>query len=128
MRNASYNTKQKELILKTIKRHKQEFRVKEIYEELKNETGLTTIYRLIDKLVSDGVVSKNITNDETYYQYLEKCKEDNHFYLKCEHCKKIVHVDCDCIKDLASHIEGNHKFKMNFEHLVINGLCDKCKR
>jgi len=127
MRSQSYNTKQKELILETIKERNREFTIKDIYDELKGKTGLTTIYRLIDKLVDLGMVSKNIVKDVTYYQYLEKCPEDNHFYLKCEKCKEMVHVDCDCIKDLANHTLRNHNFKIDFEHLVINGICDKCK-
>ena len=59
-RNDTYNTKQKELILNIIKKQKKEFTVKDIYNEVKNKTGLTTVYRLIDKLVEEGIVTKNI--------------------------------------------------------------------
>ena len=126
-RSESYNTKQRELILNTIKKQTKEFTIKDIYKEVKKEAGLTTIYRLIDKLVNDNIIRKTLEKDnKTYYQYLEKCEEENHFYLKCDKCKNMQHIDCDCIKDLSNHILKNHKFKTNKENIIINGLCNKC--
>ena len=126
-RNDSYNTKQKELILNVLKSKKKEFTIKEIYDEVKDQTGLTTIYRLVDKLVEDNIINKNIGKDNiTYYQYLEKCDAHNHFYLKCEKCGKLEHVDCDCIMDLSKHISKDHNFKPNKENIIINGICENC--
>ena len=122
----SYNTKQKELIVKTIEKHKNEFTIKDIYDELNSEIGLTTIYRMVDKLVIDNVISKSIGKDNiTYYHYLGKCNKDNHFFLKCESCGVVEHVDCDCIEDLSNHISNSHNFNLT-DHLIINGICKKC--
>ena len=126
-RSESYNTKQKDIILNAIKHQKQEFTINDIYNQVKDKAGLTTIYRLVDKLVLDGRLSKYFGKDNTtFYQYLEECDEDNHFYLKCEHCGDMVHIDCDCIEDLSSHIFKKHKFKPNKDHIIINGICEKC--
>ena len=123
----SYNTKQKDFILSAIKNQKQEFTIKDIYNIVKKETGLTTIYRLVDKLVQDGRLSKYIGKDNfTYYQYLEECNKENHFYLKCNKCGKIVHIDCNCIEEMTSHIFKKHKFKPNREQVIINGVCEDC--
>ena len=124
----SYNTKQKNIILEEIQNQKKEFTVKDIYSKLENQVGLTTIYRLIDKLVEDGKLSKNIDNNIPYYQYLEECEEKNHFYLKCKKCKKMIHIDCDCIENLSTHIKKNHQFQLDKEHIIINGYCNKCKK
>lgn len=122
----TYNTKQKDKILDIIMKKDHEFTIKDIHTEIP-EVGLTTIYRLIDKLVENNSINKYIGKDNiTYYQYLEKCDEDNHFYLKCEKCGDIIHIDCDCISELKSHILNNHKFKLNKDHIIINGICDKC--
>ena len=118
----SYNTKQKDLILDIIKSKNKEFTVKDIYKKV----GLTTIYRLIDKLILDGLINKNVSDNITYYQYLEKCGSDNHFYLKCEKCKEVKHIDCDCINELYNHIKIEHKFNLNKEKIIINGICRKC--
>ena len=125
----SYSTKQRDLILNIIKSKKEEFTIKDIYNDLKEEVGLTTIYRMIDKLVEEKIVNKTIGKDNnTYYQYLGKCSHDNHFYLKCEHCGKLEHIDCDCITDLWSHIFKEHNFKPSKENIIINGLCKKCNK
>ena len=126
-RSESYNTKQKDLILETIKNRNSEFSAKDIYNDLNKKIGLTTIYRYIDKLVTDEVLNKTLGEDNTtYYQYLEECNCHNHFYLKCTDCGKLIHVDCDCIKELTNHITKNHKFKPNKDHIIINGLCNNC--
>ncbi len=124
----TYNTKQKDIILDIIKKQKSEFTIKDIYSKLNNNVGLTTIYRLVDKLVLEGIISKTIGTDNiTYYQYLEKCAKENHFYLKCDKCGKLIHVDCKCINDLTNHILTKHNFKSNKEHIIISGICKSCE-
>ena len=124
-----YSTKQKELIKSVITGLQKEFTIKDVYNKLNGAVGLTTIYRLIDKMILEGSIYKRIENDgNTYYQYLEKCEEDNHFYLKCEKCKCVTHVDCDCIKELSSHIKKDHSFNINNNSILINGICNKCSK
>ena len=126
-RNDFYNTKQKDIIFDIIKKQKQEFTIKDIYGQINGKVGLTTIYRFVDKLVIDGRVSKYIGKDNiTYYQYLEECDEDNHFYLKCECCGDMVHVDCNCIEEMYCHIFNKHKFMLDKKNIIINGICMNC--
>lgn len=123
----TYKTKQKNIILDIIKNQDNSFTIKDIYEKAKDRVGLTTIYRLIDKLVEENKLNKTISSDNTtYYQYLSDCDEENHFYLKCERCGNITHIDCDCIKDLTSHITKHHKFRPNKDHIIIDGICSRC--
>lgn len=124
----AYSTKQKDLILNVLNKYNKQFTIKDIYNEVKDFVGLTTIYRLVDKLVLDGIITKTIDNNITYYQYLEHCNHENHFYLKCEKCKTMIHVDCDCISELSKHIFSEHKFTPNREHIIITGLCEKCRK
>ena len=124
----NYNTKQKDKILEIIKNKNKEFKVLDIYNELNGCVGLTTIYRLVNKMVDNGIMTKVIGNDNiTYYEYLQKCSKNNHFYLKCNHCLKLIHIDCDCIRNIENHILEEHKFDINNQNLIINGLCDKCR-
>ena len=51
-RNETYKTKQKELILDVIKSFKNDFTIKEIYEKLNQNVGLTTIYRTMPILLT----------------------------------------------------------------------------
>lgn len=122
-----YDTKQKDIIINCIKNH-EEFTINEIYEELKGKVGLTTIYRKVDSLVEENKIKKYIGKDNiTYYQYLCECDKDNHFYLKCDKCGTLEHVDCDCINELSDHINKNHEFEINKQNIVINGVCKNCK-
>ena len=125
----TYNTKQKNLILDLIKKQDKSFSINDIHAKLNNQIGLTTIYRLVDKLVLDGALTKTIgPNNTTYYQYLEKCNHDNHFYLKCDKCNSLIHIDCECINTLTNHILDEHHFKSNKEHIIINGICASCRK
>ena len=121
-----YKTKQKELILNIIKKQHREFSVKDIYDEVSDNVGLTTVYRVINKLEEDNKIKKIINNNDTYYLYLEECDKDNHFNLKCIRCGKLIHIDCDCINELSKHINNKHNFKIENNNLVINGICNKC--
>ncbi len=128
-RNDTYNTKQKDIILNFLKKQQKELTIKEIYEKLEKKVGLTTIYRLVDKLVEEKSIAKNINKDnKTYYQYLYSCDKENHFYLKCNNCGLIVHIDCDCIKDLFNHISNEHNFMIDKKQIIISGLCKKCNK
>ena len=58
-----YKTRQKELIKHSIKNCKNEFTIKELFTKLneKDQTlGLTTIYRVANKLVKAGALSKKL--------------------------------------------------------------------
>ena len=126
-RNSNYKTKQKDIILDKIKSIKEEFTVKELYSKLNEEIGLTTIYRFIDKLVEDGTVTKIVhSNNSIYYQYLEECNHDNHFYLKCNKCGEMIHIDCDCINEFIDIVKNNHNFYINTKNIIIDGTCNKC--
>ena len=61
----------------------------------------------------------------TYYQYIEKCN-CNHFYLRCEKCGRLEHVECSFVEELEKHIKNDHKFYLNREHIIMNGICSGC--
>lgn len=127
MKKESYKTVQKEELLRIIENIDKDFTIKEVYELLKGKVGLTTIYRYVDYLYEKKIVSKSISNNVTVYRYLKKCENDNHFYLKCNKCSKLIHVDCDSISILANHLTLDHGFIMNKDNIIINGICKNCK-
>ena len=51
----------------------------------------------------NGIFANAQTNNNTYYEYLAKCDCCNHFYLKCQKCGTLIHVDCDCINDSSDY-------------------------
>lgn len=123
----TYKTKQKDIIIETIKKQTSEFTIKDIYEELKQDVGLTTIYRMVDELIAKGTLTKTINEyNVPTYCYLTSCPCQNHLYLKCDKCGHMLHIDCECVKELSDHITNNHQFQINNSHIIISGTCEKC--
>jgi Fur family ferric uptake transcriptional regulator len=126
-RSEGYNTRQKDQVLAVIKKQKNGFSAKAIYEALDRKIGLTTIYRFVEKLSNEGVLLKiNMEDNTSVYQYVEPCHDFDHFYLKCEKCGKLEHVDCEKVKGLTEHIYNEHHFKLSAKHIIISGLCAEC--
>ena len=124
-----YNTRQRELVIATIKKMHHGFCAKELYTKLDGQIGLTTIYRLVEKLANEGILIKTTTEDNVAeYQYLAPCENEDHFFLKCTRCGKMKHVDCERIQGLTKHIAHEHNFAPTNSHIVINGLCKRCQK
>jgi len=99
------NTKQKELILNFLKQNKNKhLTINEISRELGEETGVTTIYRYINKLIAEGLVSKiSMQNKQGFcYQYAEKDEDcTEHYHLICEECGDLLHFESEKLKEVS---------------------------
>ena len=126
MTRGNYSTKQREKILEVIKELDTDFDINDIYNKLNQEIGLTTIYRYLDELYNDNKIKKLTSKKKVIYHYLEECDHDNHFYLKCNKCGKMKHVDCDCINEFISVVKKNHDFFVDNKNIVIEGICLEC--
>lgn len=125
----TYNTKPKQKVLSAIQKQTSDFSAKDIYESLGHEIGLTTVYRCIESLEKESVILRVSNDDNTArYQYVEPCDEEDHFYLKCDMCGKLKHIDCEKIQGLTSHISKEHNFFPINTHLIINGHCASCSK
>lgn len=130
----SYNTKQGELILNLIKSEEgKHFTADEIITLLANEgkkVGKATVYRHLDKLIKAGEVRKYIVEEGTsacfeYVGHNHSCK--SHYHLKCSSCGELLHVRCDFLDEVSSHILGHHGFTIEPEKTVLYGLCETCR-
>ena len=89
-----------------------------------------TVYRRLDALVKEGVVSKIPAHNGGYlYQYIKCEAEDGeHCSLMCNACGKLIHLDCDELSKLSMHIKAEHNFTIDHFKMVIYGLCDECEK
>ena len=131
MARDSYRTKTREIVNEEIKNYPNGFIVKELKSDLDKKgvnIGLTTIYRTLDLLEADMMVTKFYDeNNIAHYKYVNDCQSETHFYLKCQKCDKIYHVDCSCMDDLGLHILKQHKFKIDTKNIILEGLCNNCR-
>lgn len=127
-----YRTSQREILLDFLRSHPdEEFSTEEITNALcGNAIGKSTVYRLISKLCDDGdILRTSVSGKKVLYRYIDKTHAcDEHFHLKCCECGKIIHLDCELMEELASHIAGEHGFKLDPRSTVINGVCADCEK
>lgn len=92
--------------------------------------GSATVYRYLDKLVSNDVIRKYYLDEKTgaCYQFIEDNNEcHEHFHMKCTKCGKLHHTDCSYMKSLSGHVFEHHGFKVNSSKTVLYGKCEECE-
>lgn len=125
------NTEQKEIILNYLKQHsEQHISINEIYEELKDDVGKTTIYRIINHLIEKGKVTKiPLENGQGFcYKYNSKNENcNNHYHLICEKCNHLYHFESEEVAKVSEEAEQNEDFKIDNNRIVFYGVCKDCK-
>ncbi len=128
-----YKTKQGELITSLLKKYSDKHLTADEIAELLREQGCSvgkaTVYRNLDKLTAGGLARKYTLEDGSpaCYQYIgsEECRE--HFHLKCLRCGGVIHLECDYLGDLSSHLIEHHGFELDASKIVLYGICASCK-
>ena len=132
-----YKTKQKEQILQYLTSHEGEHvTAQELSRHLEDEgtpVGTATIYRHLESLVDEGIIKKYSIdgNSPACFEYVEpESHEDAEicFHCKCEKCGRLIHLHCDELNEMQSHLMADHRFKLNPVRTVFYGLCEQCIR
>ena len=126
-----YHTKNKIKILNCLKTNSDKhLTIEQICDLLKGQVPLASIYRNMDDLVNEGIVRKYIIdrNNSACYQYIGDGSEHNHFHLLCSKCGKLIHLECDEVEHLISHINDEHGFKVDISKVTLYGVCSDCQK
>lgn len=129
--NNERNTKQKKIVIQCLQKHNNEhITIEQIQKEVQGQVGMTTIYRIINKLVDEGIVLKIPLNTQGFcYQYNgEKCKNHKHYHLICEDCGKLVHFESDEIEATKKEALEKENFSIDLEKITFYGKCNDCNR
>ena len=128
----NYKTKQKSLILDcVIATEGKHFTADDISVMLKNKgthVGKATVYRGLDRLLSEGVVKKYTIGEGKGACYQYNGASCEHFHLKCTSCDKLIHADCDFLDKLSAHVCADHGFVIDGSRTVFYGKCSECFR
>ena len=126
-----YSTEAKNCIFQAISKQEKSFSASELADYLAylgHKHSISTIYRILEELHKNGILGKNHDkNGTTRYVLLEKCNKLGHFYLICSKCNEAIHVDCDEISRLYSHLSAEHSFQIDAKNLQLSGICQKCQ-
>ena len=136
MGKAQYKTKQMSEILNFIQQMEgTHVTVADICDYFKKKgiaVGMTTVYRQLDKMVSEGLVAKYVIDGSSSacFEYTgdsrHECKEQT-YHCKCEKCGKLIHLHCDEVESLKKHMMEHHSFEMDSLRTVFYGICNECR-
>ena len=98
----------------------------EIYKEAKKEglhLGLTTVYRVIEGLISEGRVVVIKAGGVVHYDLVR----DDHYHFVCDDCGEIIDLRGD--QDLLNKLAKRHDFVLiSLQGVVVHGLCEECAK
>lgn len=121
----------RDFLLELIQHFPTAFTIKDVEESLQQHNisiSTSTIYRIFDDFIADGIVAKSLGDDNSAnFRYLEPCNKDSHCYLECAKCHKVFHIDCNHIDRLSKHLSREHNFKILNSNLTISGICATCQ-
>ena len=126
----TYNTEKRASVISFLERNGgTAFTIDEIAERLSPDgSGKSTYYRLISKLVEEGVI-KRISDEKTRhttYQYLGSTGCGEHLHLKCKECGKLIHLDHSTSHAVEDKILEMGGFSID-EGAILFGKCKGCK-
>ena len=125
MTKTTRNTKQKKEIIHFLENNPNiHISIQDIKNNMSEEVGLTTIYRVINHLIDDGLVIKHpLENSQGFcYQYnkdIENCSHNNHYHLICEYCNTLFHCDTDEFSKIFNTIENDFDFEINSQKVAF---------
>lgn len=132
---AQYQTEQKRVLLAYMKAHSEEsFTIEELCERLKQEMALTaapgksTVYRIMPKLVEEGLVKRFVKGNGRKFLYQMVCGEhcDRHLHMKCSVCGKLYHMEDTESEALFWQVMRKHHFQLDEGRTVLFGQCEGC--
>lgn len=128
-----YKTEQKNSVLFFLKQNcEHHFTANQIVAALnktENPPAKSSIYRIINSLVTKGQVRRFESKDEKNFVYQYAHLSDNcanHYHLKCTDCGKLIHMECEHLSDVCKHIKSEHGFLVGMGNSVIYGCCKEC--
>lgn len=122
------NTKQKQIIIDTLKKNKIHPTIQEIYHkvhEIDSKVGQATVYRNISKLVEDGKIIK-IPTRKGIDRYDADCNP--HYHLLCNKCEKIYDIFDEDYYELIKRVEIEYQLKITSSIILFEGICSKCSK
>ena len=131
-----YQTKQREILLDYLETIPGEhFTAGDICEYFKSRgtcIGQSTIYRQLEELVDEGLVNKFFLTpaDPACFEYIGKNVHhdgETCFHCECEKCGKLIHLHCDELVEIQTHLLQEHSFMLNPIRPVFYGLCESCR-
>ncbi|WCM40916.1 transcriptional repressor [Flavobacterium sp. CBA20B-1] len=123
----SRNTIAKTKILELITDSKKALAHSEIHQMLEDFCDRVTIYRVLDRLIEEGLIHKVVTiYGMIKYAACHGCSSSkhhhNHIHFSCEECHSVT-----CIDDVEPLFNLPKEYKVYKVNFALSGICPECK-
>lgn len=109
------------------------FSAKQIVDYAKEcdvKIDIATIYRNLEKMVTDGLLlkTKSQESDSVIYQFVEEHHDcHNHLHARCKNCGKIIHLEDETAERFINQVMERYGFAIKADLSTICGLCSDCR-
>jgi Fur family ferric uptake transcriptional regulator len=121
-------TPQREMIVEAICHSERHMTVEEIFEQVQARTStisLTTVYRTLDLLFAEGLVSRiSLGGGQVAYA---TARHGPHVHLVCRRCGQDIEAECRLITPLVEQFRAQYGFAADSQHISIFGVCTECQ-
>ncbi|MCX8030732.1 MAG: transcriptional repressor [Thermodesulfovibrionales bacterium] len=87
--------------------------------------GLPTVYRNLEELSKNGIISKVFHPDRKLYYYFCKSLQHHHHFV-CLSCQRVEEINFCNIEEIQRSIEDKLNSKVLSHIIQLNGLCSNC--
>ena len=120
-RNTKAKTKIKELIISSSVALSQG----EIQNSLKGFCDRVTTYRVLERLLDEGLIHKIVNTDGVIkFASCQSCSSEhshNHIHFSCQKCKSVT-----CLEDVEPSYKLPNNYKVSEMNFTLSGLCPEC--
>lgn len=121
-------SRQRELILKTLKENCIHPTAEQLYELIRREeptVSLATVYRNLNLLAENGMVKKIEGLDGTaHFDH----QTFDHYHFICTKCNRVFDIPYDIAPDLAQDVESRTGFRIASYDVSFRGTCKNCQK
>ena len=130
-----YKTKQMSVLLDYLRTTQgQHITAQQICADLQAQgvtMGTATVYRHLERMVEQGLVAKYVVDGTTSacFEFLgeQHAAAQACYHCKCEQCGALIHLHCEEVQALRSHMLADHGFALDPRRTVFYGVCAQCR-
>lgn len=132
-KRAEYSTEQRRLVMSHMNAHADRYQtIDEVFDGLHGcgaRIGRTTVYRALEKLVDEGLVSKVAAarGASASYRRIDTAADKPQGQLLCLDCGRAFPLDCSMLQGFADHVREHHGFVIDQSRTVLCGICEDCR-
>lgn len=125
------STEQRRILVEQVFSRHEHFDADDLIDQLprKGETGHVsrpTVYRTLGEFVDAGLLRKFELDGRAVYEHDYGYPQHDHLY--CTKCRKLIEFQSDELLELRDAIARQESFQVSGHRLIINGLCEECRR